>query len=414
MSRKGDKGQKNENKLNQRSKPSSAFQPSANQTFAKAAAKKKRLKNEGSSSRVPNQQAHMRAPRRKPSGYRRFLIRVFAALEKMSNQTSTFFQRVLGNDRTGKALATVGVIILLLFVGSFTFWFFTNKNAYEVSVGGVKLDGLIAFDKKLTAEELTKNAINKLAAEVKSKVEVKETVEIKPVHTSKKQIVEVEHMLTEIYKSFTYTVEVAIITVDGDEMAVLKNAEDAEAVQNRLKDEFRNDDPTIIDATFVEDVKVVNKFVEPSEIISVDAAYAKLNVKKETEQTYVVKSGDKLWLISAEFGVPLQSIYDWNPGITDNLKIGQEIKLYVKKPLLSVKTLQEYKYKEVEPKLVETRYNNQKAKSEKTVIKAGKDGEREVTAHIVRINGIETGERLIIDTVSITQAETEIIEVGTK
>ena len=51
---------------------------------------------------------------------------------------------------------------------------------------------------------------------------------------------------------------------------------------------------------------------------------------EKKEITYVVQKGDNLYYIARKYGVTLQNLYDWNPGLTDRIDIGQKIKIIQK------------------------------------------------------------------------------------
>ena len=49
--------------------------------------------------------------------------------------------------------------------------------------------------------------------------------------------------------------------------------------------------------------------------------------KAVTEQVHVVQQGESLYKISKMYGVSIQNLLDWNPGLTERLDIGQKIKI---------------------------------------------------------------------------------------
>jgi membrane-bound lytic murein transglycosylase D len=50
---------------------------------------------------------------------------------------------------------------------------------------------------------------------------------------------------------------------------------------------------------------------------------------KGTSQSYIVKTGDSLWLIARKFpGVSAENIMEWN-GISDKISPGQKLKIYM-------------------------------------------------------------------------------------
>ena len=46
---------------------------------------------------------------------------------------------------------------------------------------------------------------------------------------------------------------------------------------------------------------------------------------------HTVKKKETIYRISRDYGVPIQELYDANPGLTDKIKIGLQIKVPKKK-----------------------------------------------------------------------------------
>ncbi len=315
------------------------------------------------------------------------------------------------SDKSG--MLAGGAFVLLIMLIIFIIWSLTSKNAYEVFVNDVPV-GIIAMNKKITGEELYNTAVTKLAAQEGTRVSVNEKVSIKPVHAAKRNITTTDYIVSEISKNFTYKIEAATITLDGIEMAVLKNSSEANEVLQRIIEPYINSETPPIEQGFVENVSVGVRFAEKDQVMKPEQAYIIMTENKETVSTYVIKSGDSLSKICSVNGISLQSLLDQNPDINVNsiLKIGQELKMITFTPLLSVKTVDEVKLTEVAQKPVETKNNPDRPKTYKNVIKQGRDGQKEVTYHIIRVNGFET-EKIPVEEIITVAPEPEIIEVGT-
>jgi uncharacterized protein YabE (DUF348 family) len=92
---------------------------------------------------------------------------------------------------------------------------------------------------------------------------------------------------------------------------------------------------------------------------------------------------------------------------------GQMIKIITPKPRLSVRTVEEITYTDAEKRRVDEQPNNAQPASFRRVIQEGRDGTREVMAHLTRINGVEQ-ERREITSRTLLPAEPQIVEVGTQ
>ncbi len=55
--------------------------------------------------------------------------------------------------------------------------------------------------------------------------------------------------------------------------------------------------------------------------------------KAETAAVHEVQKGENLYQISRKYGVSMQDLYDWNPGLTEHLDVGQSIRVSKHAPL---------------------------------------------------------------------------------
>lgn len=305
-------------------------------------------------------------------------------------------------------IAIIGILIL-----SFVIWGFTNKNSQEVYVGDYKI-GIIK-GKDITSQEIKETALAKLRNEVGTNVEVNENIILKPVHSSKNELISMDYALSQITKKFTFKVEAASILVNGKEIAIVKNEEEANAILSQISSRYITEDTIkISEPTFVEDVKVESKYTSEDDIINSEIALEKLTANTSKDKKYEIKKGDTLYQIAIDYNMKLQDLLNANPDIkeTTPLKIGKKINLIVPVPLLSVRTYEKIIYEEYIPKKIETISNDKEYKTYRKVISTGKDGRKEVTAKVTKVNGLEEGRKVISEKV-LTEPTVEKVEVGT-
>ncbi|MDR1067000.1 MAG: G5 domain-containing protein [Clostridiales bacterium] len=312
------------------------------------------------------------------------------------------------NPRAARAVRIAALAVIILF----SIWFFTRKNAFEVYVGDAAV-GIIAKDNDITEQSLRDTAIAKLATEVGAQVRVDEMVTLKPIHASGKKISEAEYIVGEIYDKWPYLVEADVITVDGVELAALKDEEDGADVLRRLAEQYVASDAALIEKEFVENVEAVQKFVKPSVLITADEAFEAFNRGVESEMDYEVRQGDTLSKIAAQADMTVDEILDVNAdlNLVDNLNIGQVITLIIKKPIVSVKTVEETTRTDLAAKETEIRGNTRQPVGYSKVIQQGRDGQKETTLHISRLDGIEVSKEIVSERV-LVEPITEVIERG--
>lgn len=304
------------------------------------------------------------------------------------------------------AVAVIGIVAALI-------WGFTNKNAYEISIGE-KAIGIIKVNKSVTVETLTTAVTSKISNDLSSRIKPTESISIKNIHASKKKMETEDALLSKLASSLGYQVEAVSVTLEGVEIALLKNESEYESLKERLIAPFRRSDTVSVSEGFIENLTTTKRYTDVSEITSTDKAYERLSAKYETQITYTVKSGDVMGAIASRNGTSAAAICELNgiqPEDMHKLKVGQELLLSAEKPVLSVQIVEEVKYTEPEDYQTVTQLNPNERSSYSKVLQKGKKGQAEVTAHVTMVNGSEHS-REAVDRVIITPAVNEIIEVG--
>ena len=309
------------------------------------------------------------------------------------------------------ALTILGAILVGIVI-----WALTHKNAQEVYVGNKMVAIIKPNSQEIeTPEQLKELALSSLSEKTGASVEVNEEVTFKPVRASKEEIMSITDATTKVSENFTFKVEASVITVDGQPIATVKNEEESNKILNNIKSKYTNKDvKQAAEPTFVQDVKIESKYVAEQDIITNEDALALLTANKDQGKEYEIKEGDTLFEIAMDNDMSLEALLKANPNLTETtpLKIGSKINLVVPVPLLSVITYEEVTYNQVIPKTIETIENNQEYKTYKKVISTGKDGNKQVTAKITKVNGVEEKRDILSEKV-LTEPVIEKVEVGT-
>lgn len=318
-----------------------------------------------------------------------------------------------GKRLNRNALYLIGIAVLLFIV-----FLFVRKNGSAVFIADAQIG--ILETRKVTAAELTSTLESQLEGIVGSKVQINEKIKVEGVHIGSKQKKDVctkEHLLPKMRSKVTYKVEAAIITVDGEKVAILANEKAANAVLKQVQTDLMPEEGVTEDAEigWQEKVETVNEFVDSTQILEQEDAKKLLESTAEATQSYTVQSGDALYLIANKFKTTVERLNQLNEGtnLSDGIRVGQVINVPMEKPKISVKTVETQVLTAVEPKTYQTQYDDTKPASYQKVIQQGKAGQKKSTIRITRVNGQVTEEKEV-DKEIIQEAVPEIIVKGTK
>ena len=278
----------------------------------------------------------------------------------------------------------------------------------------------IVEDKSVTADSLLQTLTAQLQQEVGANVKINETIEVKPLHISKarqKDVCQMDYLMPLLRQKVTYQVEAAAITVDGKEAVIVANQQEADAVFTTLQEPYKQQDETRnIQYSFQEDVQVVLKYVDPSQIAAKENAVQTLQSGTRVPKEYTVQSGDALYKIAAKFDMTQEELKQMNADLipqNGTVNVGWVLNVMAEVPMVSVKTTETVVLTEVEKYNVVYQQDSSKNKGYQKVTQQGKDGQKEVTKEIVRINGELTSEEVVSEKITVEPID-EIVVQGTK
>ena len=307
-------------------------------------------------------------------------------------------------------IAILAIVLILLFV--------FRQNGKEVFIGETSMG--IVEDKSVTADSLLQTLTAQLQQEVGANVKINETIEVKPLHISKarqKDGSQMDYLMPLLRQKVTYQVEAAAITVDGKEAVIVANQQEADAVFTTLQEPYKQQDETRnIQYSFQEDVQVVLKYVDPSQIAAKENAVQTLQSGTRVPKEYTVQSGDALYKIAAKFDMTQEELKQMNADLipqNGTVNVGWVLNVMAEVPMVSVKTTETVVLTEVEKYNVVYQQDSSKNKGYEKVTQQGKDGQKEVTKEIVRINGELTSEEVVSEKITVEPID-EIVVQGTK
>ena len=162
---------------------------------------------------------------------------------------------------------------------------------------------------------------------------------------------------------------------------------------------------------FVKKVEIKKGLYPVSSIQPLKELEEKLSGEERGEKRYIVEEEDTPIRIAYKAGITLQQLKNLNPGVEENLLIGDSLLISQSVPFMGVKVTKLDKHEE------EVEYKIQQETDPKrnigyTMVKQeGENGLEEVTDQVVLIDGIETS-RTTVNTVTLKEAVDKIIVVG--
>lgn len=189
---------------------------------------------------------------------------------------------------------------------------------------------------------------------------------------------------------------------------------DMSAGVEKIKDESQHQtNAALKNLEFAEEIEIVETYVQPESIISLDEAILDVTKEKEKDTIYEVVSGDCLSVIAEKTGTGIDRIIALNElsGTGALLQVGDELIVTVPEPELSVITETITTYEE---DYTRTEYidNNEWYTTKEVVISEGTTGHHQVTDIVTAKNGVETSREQIAEVI-MTEAQPTVIERGT-
>ncbi len=312
----------------------------------------------------------------------------------------------------GRKICFIALAILVVLI----LFFLLHKNGTAVYVGGEQMG--ILKTRSVTAEEITETIESQLKGILGTEVQLKEEITTEAVRingSNEKDVCTEEYLYPKIRNSVSYLVDAAVIMVDAEAAVVLPTQEQAQSVLDQMQAMYLPDnaEELNIEASFVEQVAIEKQFVDSSQIQTEEEAIEALNASTDVTKTYTVQSGDSLYLIAQNAKMSLEDLLELN-GLqaTSTIRVGDVLKITAQKPMLSVKTVETVVLTTIQEKTYEYQYDDTKPSTYQKVLQQGRDGQKESTMQIIRINGSEE-EKKEISYVTTVEPVTEIILKGT-
>ena len=201
------------------------------------------------------------------------------------------------------------------------------------------------------------------------------------------------------------------ITLNGQPVGVVKDEAALNLMLDGIKAEFMNEATT--SAEFVEDVDITPVYAVDN-LMSVDQIEEALKSNTTGETTYTVVKGDTYNGIAYRNDMSLSDLMELNPQASlSRLMVGDVLNVKEVVPALSVQTVEHVTYTEAIPCPVEEVQDDKMYKGDSKILTQGEEGEAQVQADVVYVNGYER-DRTVTDTTTLREPTTTVKAVGTK
>ena len=201
------------------------------------------------------------------------------------------------------------------------------------------------------------------------------------------------------------------LSVDGQVVGSVKDEAALNAILEAIKGQYITESTT--SASFVEHLTLDTVYAV-DDLMSVEEMDAALRANTTGETTYTVVKGDTYNGIAYANDMSLSDLMALNPDASLNrLMVGDVLNVKKVIPRLSVRTTEQVTYTQPIECPVETVEDDSMYKGDSKILTKGEEGEAQVEADVVYINGYEQ-ERNITSTTTLREPTTTVKAVGTK
>ena len=285
------------------------------------------------------------------------------------------------------------------------------STSYAVTVDGHKV-GVVADQEMVTqaisnVEEEGSNLLG-YSYKVPGDVDYKFQMSLKSDLSQEKDI---ETYFYDQLGELTDQLRKYLVRVDGKSLGIVEDQDEFYKMLDELKNQYVT--PNTTSAEFNETV-TLDYIYNDCQLNTIPEMKMILQSSIIDDSTYKVQQGDTFNGIAYNNNMSVSELQKLNPGLDINrIQIGDVITVKALVPALTVRTLDHETYSESIPCPVETRQDSGLYKGETKIVSDGVEGESQVEANVVYINGQEQS-REILSKKTVRQPTPTVKAVGTK
>lgn len=222
--------------------------------------------------------------------------------------------------------------------------------------------------------------------------------------------------LAEIPVYASLSMEGYALSVDGREVGFFAKEADAIKTLDSFKKQYAVG-PNVEEVYFKEEVSTLSARKSAAEFKgyqSIEEALNLITKGTDVEKVHTVADGESFWAISTEYNISVDELIKANPNVVpERIKAGDKISLLVAKPLMTLCTVETVTYSEAIPFTTEYKDDASVYKGQAKVATKGSNGEKQITAKLVKENGVAV-KRLVLTEKVVSKPKTQVVAKGTK
>lgn len=349
---------------------------------------------------------------------KRDIFNIRTAREKMSYLGRKIIMPIKVKLNENNGIKKIVVVSMVVVIASMTLGVYKIREiqtrGYIVYYGGKQV-GIVR--EKEEVSNLLENLKESLSDIYNCDVVLNEELKFEETHAKDQFITTVDEIENNIKSQLDFSISGYALVVNGQEVGYSKSKEELEQLLNSLKEPYteqKEENNKILEVSFLEDVNIVEKEFPLNKLSQMDELKNRILSGGEEVQTHIVEVGESLWTIAKMYGVSADDLIEANSDKDpQRLQIGDEIKLTISKPMLTVVTVEEVEYTAEVDYDVKVEYDSSMYKTQSKVKVKGQKGQNRYLTKVTKHNGKIVDKQVLKEEV-VKKPVNELVVKGTK
>lgn len=316
-----------------------------------------------------------------------------------------------------RALLLVSVAALVMLgIAADLGWRALSRPRYAVIVDGRLVGAIRQPD---VAMAVLQSLLGQITPEMELHVNLAEKLTVRSLEQKERvSTISESEIETALVQTIPSLAQATAITVNGQDVVAVADVNSAQAVRDRILDEYKS--TVLRDASAVEQVKFQEtiawrpKLVKTENVRSVEEAIRILKHGTDKLVTHLVQKGDTGWDIARSYNVTTEQLAKANPALNlDTLQIGETLNVTFREPYVHTQSVSKRMVKEPIPFTEQIVKDDSLWPWQYEVQTPGAHGSRQLTIREYRENGriVKTE---VLENVVLEKPKVQIAKQGTK